>query len=129
MQCQACKRDMRPLFTSYACDFCDGLVEQEYQSGFIVHEGQERTGKLVYVFRTRTDAARYRSSERKQHCHIREVKTEGPVQWRTLAGNLDGVDIADGPFELFPDPRFEPRAHRAFLVPIEIELEPTLGAA
>jgi len=110
---------MRPLFTSYACDYCDGLVENEYLSGFIVYEGQELTGALVYVFKTRTDAARYRASERKQHCHIREVKTEGPLAWRTLTGRLEGVDIADRPFELFPDSRFEPRANRAFLVPLD----------
>ena len=33
MQCPACKRLMTPLFISYACDWCDGLVQVDWQSG------------------------------------------------------------------------------------------------
>ena len=120
MPCPQCERPMRALFTSCVCDYCDGLVDVPWSIGFVVHEGQEQSGRLVYIFRTRTDAARYRASRGLRHCHIREVRTDAMLEWKVLTtAGLEGVEIADRPFEIYPDHRFPPRANRAFLVPLE----------
>jgi hypothetical protein len=115
MQCPACLRPMRPIFTSYACDYCDGLIELEYDSGFIVLQGEHQLGEEpFYVFRTRTDAALWRGARGLKHCPIVEVLSEHPILWRNATGSLDVV-IANQPFTIFPNRRFPPGPYRAFL--------------
>jgi hypothetical protein len=109
---------MRPLFVSYACDWCDGLVEVDWYSGFIVFRGDDDFVRPVYVFPTRTEAALYRQLMGWQTFPIREVHFEHPVRWKTAVGQLDGVTIASSPFELHRDHRFESRPYAGFLTPI-----------
>ena len=62
MRCSNCLRPTRPLFTSVVCDYCDGLIDIGTYHGFMVFRGREDLiDKPVYVFRTRTDAARLTS--------------------------------------------------------------------
>jgi len=109
---------MTALFTSYVCDYCDGLVEIPWYRGFIVFRGDEDFDRVVYVFETRTDAARYRSTNGWQTKQIREVRFEIPVEWKLASSTLEGVSIALRPFTLHRDHRFEPAPYHAFLVPL-----------
>jgi hypothetical protein len=107
---------MLALFTSFVCDHCDGLTQEEYSRGFIVFIGDEMfDGRPVYVFRTRTDAALWRSANGLQHCPIEEVLSENELVWRETTGSLQGITLAERPFEIFPDHRFPPGPYRAFL--------------
>lgn len=115
MLCPTCNRPMRALFTSYACDYCDGLAEVDYHAGFVVHRGSvDFTGRPMYVFRTRTDAAVWRAANNLQSFPIREVLSEYAFHWRRSAGPID-VELADGVYELYPDHRFAPAPNRVFL--------------
>jgi hypothetical protein len=107
---------MRPLFTSYACDYCDGLAEPEYDRGYIVLQGAHQLGNSpFYLFRTRTDAALWRSSQDLQDFPIVEVLTECNVRWRMTSGSLEGVELADRPFTIYWDHKFPPGPYRGFL--------------
>lgn len=126
MLCTACKRPLRPLFTSLACDYCDGLAQVSWLSGFIVFRGEEDFSRPVYVFPTRTDAAMYRQLKRWQAYPIREIRFEHPVRWKLALGNLQDVTLAARPFELFRDHRFPSTPYAGFLVPIA---EPVVAAS
>lgn len=117
MRCTTCKREMTPLFISYACDYCDGLVQIDWHSGFIVFRGDEDFDRPVYVFPSRTEAAIYRQVNGWQSYPIREVYFEHPVRWKPALGRLEGVTIASRPFELHRDHRFESRPYVGFLAP------------
>lgn len=117
MRCTTCKREMTPLFISYACDYCDGLVQIDWHSGFIVFRGDEDFDRPVYVFPSRTEAAIYRQVNGWQAYPIREVYFEHPVRWKPALGRLEGVTIASRPFELHRDHRFESRPYVGFLAP------------
>jgi hypothetical protein len=107
---------MTPLFVSYVCDYCDGLVEIPWHTGFIVFRGEADFSRPVYVFPTRTDAALYRQHKGWQSMPIREVHYEHPVTWRQTSGTLENVTIASRPFELHRDHRFESVPYSAYLV-------------
>ncbi len=118
MNCPNCQRPMIALFTSYACDHCEGRSRPAYARGYVVlHEGAHMPAGPVYLFRTRTDAARWRVARKCRHVPIREVLTEAPVQWRTTSGTLQDVELADRPFEIFADHRYPPAPNHAFLAP------------
>lgn len=108
---------MRPLFTTVVCDSCDGLAPApEYYSGFIVWQPDRvRKGRTTYVFRSRNDAALWRSDRDLQDCEIRKVLCEFPIRWRLKSGTLQGVEMADRPFEVFEDHRFPPAPNRVVL--------------
>ncbi len=109
---------MTALFTSYACDYCDGLVQIDWFSGFIVFRGEDDFSRSVLVFPTRTEAALYRQHNSWQAYPIREIHFEHPVIWKPAIGALAGVMIAARPFELYPDHRYESRPYTGFLVPL-----------
>lgn len=109
---------MRPLFTSYVCDHCDGLVDTQYYRGFIVLRIDEELGaRPVHVFRTRSGAARWRAANDLRRYPLREVLSENPITWRLSTGAIADLELADRPFEIFADNRFEPGPYRAFLAP------------
>ena len=109
---------MTALFTSYACDYCDGLAAIDWQRGFVVFRGEDDFARPVYVFPSRTDAAVYRSKNAWQHHPIREVHFEKSVPWKTASNLLSGVMIAARPFTLHRDHRFEPLPYHCILVPL-----------
>ena len=118
MRCSLCLRPARPLFTSVVCDYCDGLIDVGKHHGFIVFRGpDDLLHKPVYVFRTRTDAARWRAHYDLRTCPILEVRFELPVRWKLSTGVLAGLELADRPFTISPDHRFEPAPYRGYLLP------------
>ena len=109
---------MIALFTSYACDYCDGLAPIEWLRGYVVFRGDDDFERPIYVFPTPTDAAIYRSKHDWQQHPIREVQFELPVAWTKAIGTLTGVTLASRPFTLHRDHRFEPLPHHCGLKPL-----------
>ena len=122
MECPNCNREMVPLFTSFVCDYCDGLVSgTDYYRGYIVCRGPEEVrGRQVYVFRTREDAERWRSVRNLHDHRICEVLSEHDIKWRQSRGSVKDLELADRLFEIYPDHRFEPKPNRAFIAPEEL---------
>jgi len=108
---------MVQLFLTQACDYCDyGLPKERLHRGFIVHRSTGEAGsREEYVFRTRMDAERWRTAAGRDDCVIHEVYSITPFRWHLSRGTLRDVVLADHMFEIFPDHRYEPLPHRAFL--------------
>lgn len=117
MQCQTCKREMIQLFLTQACDHCDyGVPKERLHRGFVVYRGANENGTCEeYVFRTRMDAERWRTAAGREGCDIHEVYSLSAFRWHLSRGTLRDVVLADHMFEIFPDHRYEPLPHRAFL--------------
>lgn len=113
---------MTALFTSYVCDYCDGLAPVNWLRGFVVFRGDDDFDRSVYVFPSQTDAAIYRSKNSWQELPIREVRFEPPVQWKKASGALSGVTIAARPFTLHRDHRFEPLPYHCGMAPLASSL-------
>ena len=122
MLCPDCKRTMTALFTSYVCDYCDGLVPIAWLRGFVVFRGDDDFARPIYVFPSQTDAAIYRSKNGWQQYPIREVRFEHAVPWKKAKGSLTGVTIASMPFTLHRDHRFAPLPYHCALTPLSREL-------
>jgi len=118
VRCPRCNRPATLLFTSYVCDYCDGLVQPDWLSGYIVYRGEADFSRPIYVFPTRTEAALYRQAYDWPLYPICEVHFEHPVQWRPAQGKLDGIRIAPRPFTLHRDHRFESVPYSAYIVHI-----------
>jgi len=108
---------MVQLFLTQACDYCDyGVPKERLHRGFIVYRGIADSGQCEeYVFRTRMDAERWRTAAGREGCEIFEVYSLTPFRWHLSRGTLRDVVLADHMFEIFPDHRYEPLPHRAFL--------------
>lgn len=117
MQCKSCKREMVQLFLSQKCDYCDyGLPLERLHRGFIVFRQMQGPGvREEYVFRTGMDAERWRTAAGREDCEIREIYSLTPYRWHLSRGTLRDVALADHMFEIYPDHRYEPLPHRAFL--------------
>lgn len=115
--CPTCKRTMVQLFLTQACDHCDyGVPKERLHRGFIVFRGMEEKGTCEeYVFRTRMDAERWQTAAGREGFEIRDVYSLTPFLWHLSRGTLRDVVLADHMFEIFPDHRYEPLPHRAFL--------------
>jgi hypothetical protein len=125
MRCQICKRVMVQLFLTQACDHCDyGVARERLHRGFIVFRGgPEEPNCEEYVFRTRMDAERWRTAAGREECEIREVYSLSAFRWHLSRGTLRDVVLADHMFEIFPDHRYEPLPHRAFLATHQTPLD------
>jgi hypothetical protein len=111
---------MRPLFTSYACDYCDGVLEVELPySGYALWDPGATGERTEYVFPTRTEAKRYRAAVNREHHEVRAVRSEHEFTWRVGGGNGGDIVVADHVYTIFPDHRFEPAPNRACLAPVE----------
>jgi len=117
MQCPVCKREMVQLFLTQVCDYCDyGIPKERLHRGFVVYRDPgEARSREEYVFRTRLDAERWRTAAGREECEIVQVYSLTPFRWHLSRGTLRDVVLADHMFEIFPDHRFEPLPHRAFL--------------
>ena len=128
MQCPTCKREMVQLFLTQACDYCDyGVPKDKLHRGFIVYKAEADSSNCEeYVFRTRMDAERWRTAAGREGCAIQEVYSLTPFRWHLSRGTLRDVVLADHMFEIFPDHRYEPLPHRAFLAtePTTVERDP-----
>lgn len=116
---------MVQLFLTQACDYCDyGLPKERLHRGFIVHRNNAESGsREEYVFRTRMDAERWRTAAGRDDCEIHEVYSLAPFRWHLSRGTLRDVVLADHMFEIFPDHRYEPLPHRAFLAETPVTQE------
>lgn len=119
MKCQTCKRAMVELFMSTRCDWCDfGPKIDDVHRGFAVLATS--AGYLPgnnYVFRTMLDAERWRTAAGAERCEIKTVYSLECFRWHLSHGVVRDVVYADQPFEIFPDHRYEPLPHRAFIAP------------
>jgi hypothetical protein len=107
---------MTALFTSYVCDYCDGLAQIHWHRGFVVFRGDDDFQRPIYVFPTQTDAAVYCSKNGWQQHPIREVRFEHAVPWKPATSTLTGITLAARPFTLHRDHRFEPLPYHCELV-------------
>lgn len=117
MLCPVCHRKMLPLFTSYVCDYCDGLKKPPLlYHGYVLWRGEPgRDGSQVYVFRTRRDAERYRAaSGMDPSCEIREIVSEFEIRWQRSRGSIRDLELGERLLTLFPDHRFEPAPYRGY---------------
>lgn len=117
MKCPTCTREMAQLFLTAACDYCDfGVPQERLHRGYIVNRGADDDGKQEeYVFRGRMDAERWRTAAGRENCEVMEVYSIEPFQWHLSRGWLRDVILADHMYEIFPDHRYEPGPHRAFI--------------
>jgi hypothetical protein len=116
MRCPACKRSMTALFTSYACDWCDGHKQPiPVARGWVIWRpdpgGEPRE---CYVFPTPQMAQYYRRVTQTEG-DIREVLSEQPIPWSDGKGNIKNLRLAERLYTVFPDHRFEPGPFRAYL--------------
>jgi hypothetical protein len=117
MLCAKCHRRAIPLFSSLACDWCDGRLERDRLArGYVVY-GPEFVGRTpeLYVFPNRHHAERWRSANHRHSAEIREVLTDGELVWRRSTGILDDLVFADRLFEIHADHRYPFAPNRAFL--------------
>ncbi len=116
MQCPRCSRPMKPLFVTFVCDFCDGLLDEpiDYDRGFVVWRDRPLPVE-EYVFSTKEDAERWRAVQGWEDCPIREVLAPVKFRWRTSTGTVKGLKMAVRPVTIYPDRRFPHGPNRAFL--------------
>jgi hypothetical protein len=110
---------MTALFTSYVCDYCDGLKKVEYPyRGYVLWRGEpDPEGRDAYVFPSEAEAEKYRQASRRYDDQIREVWAEHEIKWHRGRGSVKGLSLADRVYKIFPDENFEPGPYRAFLAP------------
>jgi len=122
MRCPACKRSMTALFTSYACDWCDGLKKPiPVARGWVIWRPGSNTSaeeRECYVFPTPQMAEYYRSVTNVEG-DVRQVLSEMPIRWSDGKGNIKNLRLAERLYTIYPDHRFEPGPFRAFLAPEE----------
>jgi hypothetical protein len=105
---------MTALFTSYACDWCDGLKRVDACArGWVLWRGQE--GLEHYVFAMPEDAERYRDAVGLVDHEIREVLSEEAFVWHASRGSVRDVVLARHRYTVWPDERFPIGEHRAWL--------------
>ena len=116
MECSVCHRLMRPLFISYACDYCDGLKTDPGQQdvGYVVWRKLPLPA-LEYVFSNPDDARKWRLLQGLTQCDIREVISPVSFRWRKTAGVIKDLEAADSLIEIYADHRYPPGPGRASL--------------
>ncbi len=95
------------------------ISESSGHHGFVVWRSRPE-GSCEYVFKTRTDAEKWRSGAGLERFPIRLVSTETPFKWRTSTGSVSGIELADRLFEIYTDEekmKSGSSAQRAFLDP------------
>lgn len=118
MNCSKCQRPMTMLFTSYACDYCDGLGESTdgWDRGYVVWRDR-RLPAEEYVFPTPEDADRWRTAQGIATAPIRPVIAPVKFRWRESTGTLRDVTTADHLVTIHSDHRFPPAPNHACLAP------------
>jgi len=117
MICPICERPMLALFTSWVCDHCDGPPEGDFYRGWAVWPDDQQDVATTLVFRTPEHARRWKDG---REGTVRPVLAESPYVWRRSSGTMKGLELAEKPFEIYPDHRHPPGPHRAFIAPIDL---------
>jgi hypothetical protein len=106
---------MMPLFFSFVCDYCDGLVDQsDYDVGFVVLRDRPMPSE-EYVFYSRQHAERWRDENRLGDVPIVMVRSPHGFSWRKSTGSLEGIVTVDRLVTVYPDHRFPPAPGRAYI--------------
>lgn len=114
MRCASCGRPMTALFSSYVCDWCDGLKKLEARSrGYVVWSGVE--GLEHYVFPSRDDAERYMDAIGLSSQEIREVFSEEEFVWQRSRGTVKDITLAKFRYVVWTTSRFPAGKHQAWL--------------
>ena len=117
MNCETCGGPLTQLLLSAVCDRCEAPAsssDEASEHGFIVWRSRP-PGSCEYVFKTRSDAERWRAAAGLDRFPIREVASRTPFRWRKSTGSVRDIELADRLFEIFPDGAHEPGPNRAFL--------------
>jgi hypothetical protein len=109
---------MLQLFTSCVCEHCDTEPQGDFFRGWVVWPEHPVGTVQTWVFRTLEDAQKWMRS--RNGGDVRAVLSPEPYTWTRSRGSLKDVILAERPFEVFPDHRFPPGQHRAFLAPPDI---------
>lgn len=109
---------MTALFTSFVCDWCDGIKKPiAVDRGYVIWLRDGEAGpRDLYVFPTR-DMADYYKRVSNTDGDLREVLSETPIRWWTGEGSLRHLQRSECLYTIYPDYRFEPGPFRAFLAP------------
>jgi hypothetical protein len=108
---------MTALFYSYACDYCDGLVDRATtDEGYVVWRDRPLPAE-EYVFQTREHAETWRRARGLDACRIVAVRSPFQFQWRQSTGSLKEIVTADQLVTIYPDDQFPPEANRAYVCP------------
>ena len=75
------------------------------------------------MWRTTHDAVIWRSLQGLEEGEVRSVLSEQAIVWRVASGLAAGLVAADKLYDIYPDHRFPPGPHRAFLAPETLRAE------
>ena len=107
---------MTPLFYSFVCDFCDGVIDEEgFEEGFVVLRGERALPSEEYVFQSRGHAEAWRHETGLGDAPIVSVRAPMKLRWRRSTGTLRGLVIADRLVTIYPDHRFPHRPNCAYV--------------
>ncbi len=112
--CSQCGRPVVPLLVTTVCDWCDGAYAGPLYGGYVVWRGHQ-PGRREYVFRTLPDAETWAAASGIYGAAILPVWCEVPFRWRTSAGTIQGIELADVLYDVFPSRHFPVGPQRAFL--------------
>lgn len=115
MKCSVCGNAMVLLFTSAACDWCEGKTEVTgLHVGYVVWRGLLGPWFPQYVFENEASAKRWQVLQNVHDGEVRRVLSTESFTWRDGHGD---VRFADHLYEVFPDAKFRPAPHRVWLAP------------
>jgi hypothetical protein len=118
---------MTTLFTSSVCDWCDGLKHPTIVArGWVLLNGPlDSRGRELDVFPSLEMVDYYRFATGLEG-EIREIASETAIQWSDAGGLVPHLCVAERRFRVFPDFKFEPGPHKAFLAPSSTENIPAV---
>lgn len=120
MRCNKCDYPMTALFTSYACDRCDGLVPGGTKhTGWVVWDPSDKHTCLKYVFRYHDTAEKWQTLNQLSGCELREVESDHEFSWYIGNGIIAGVILADRLIEVHTSrysDSYVPGPYKAYLL-------------
>lgn len=116
MRCDTCGGELTMLLLTAVCDRCESpqTTAGSFDRGYIVWRSRP-PGSCEYVFKSRSDAERWRAAAGLDRFPIRGVLSRGAFRWRRSTGSVRDIELADRLFEIFPDGNHESGPNRAFL--------------
>lgn len=103
MRCEVCGHEKTPLFFSLVCDYCDSLkAAGRHDRGWIVWRNRP-IGSSAYVFRSESDAERWRRACGLDDHPIRSVLSPRRFIWRRSQGSVKDIEVADRLYEIYAD--------------------------
>jgi len=125
VQCPNCKREMKMLFVSQACDHCDfGVDVSKLHRGYVMWSEGEQAARFAceeYVFNTPQHAEKWRERCGRSNYQIRAVYSLDEFRWST---GTEGIQYCTIPYLIFPDHKYEPLPGRAFLGAVQNVITP-----